>query len=297
MSTLRDIGEDALVERLLQDVPLGSGSAGPGDDCAVIETTTDHELLQLLKTDAIVSGIHFTADTAAQRVGHKAIARVISDFAAMGGEPDRFLVTIAVDPATPLEWLDGLYQGIGTILREHQALLAGGETTSLPPGSATVISIAATGKVRRQQLTLRSGGRVGDCLLVTGRLGGSLSGKHLDFQPRLAEAAWLTSHHRPQAMMDLSDGLAKDLPRMAAASGCGFRLHREAIPLNPGCTIEQALADGEDYELLMAVDPLRVAEMLNAWAERFPQLPLTAIGELCAPSDGESMSGGWDHFR
>lgn len=295
MSTLRKIGEDALIARLTRLVPIDPDpAAGPGDDCAVIDI--GHDTLQLLKADAIVAGIHFLADTPARAVGWKAAARVVSDFAAMGGKPDRFLVTLALPVETRVAWVEDLYRGIGDCLQAFGAVLAGGETSRVPEGSAAVISIAATGSVRRDHLTLRSTARPGQILLVTGILGGSFSGKHLTFSPRVHEAEWLVSHYQPAAMMDLSDGLAKDLPRLVEASGCGFRLDRENLPLSPGCSAEQALNDGEDFELLLAMDADHVPALLGAWSVAFPELPLTAIGRLVTTDEGEKLTGGWDHF-
>lgn len=297
MTTLRDIGEDALIERLVGLVPRDpSPAAGPGDDCAVIDPGQHSETLQLLKTDAIVGRVHFLPDTPARAVGWKATARVISDFAAMGGKPERFLVTVALPAETEVSWVEDLYQGIGDCLKAFGAVLAGGETSSVPPGSSPVISIAATGSVRRRHLVLRSTGKPGQALLVTGTLGGSLQGKHLDFTPRVREAEWLVSNHKPSAMMDLSDGLAKDLTRLAAASGCGFVIDKSALPLSPGVTVSQALGDGEDFELLLAMETEKVPGLLVAWSAAFPALPLTAIGRLVETGEGESLTGGWDHF-
>ncbi len=297
MSTLRDIGEDALIGRLIGLVPRDPDpSAGPGDDCAVIDPGPHSESLQLLKTDALVGGVHFLPDAPARAVGWKAAARVVSDFAAMGGKPERFLVTVALPGETEVAWVEELYRGLGDCLKAYHSVLAGGETSSVPPGSAPVISIAATGSVRRDQLVLRSTGKPGDALLVTGTLGGSIRGKHLDFTPRIKEAAWLVSHYKPAAMMDLSDGLAKDLPRLAEASGCGFVLDEAALPLAPACSVPQALGDGEDFELLLAVGPERVADLLAAWAAQFPDLSLTVIGSLAEAGTGLPLSGGWDHF-
>ncbi|MGL5016869.1 MAG: thiamine-phosphate kinase, partial [Luteolibacter sp.] len=165
-----------------------------------------------------------------------------------------------------------------------------------PAGSAAVISIAATGSVLRRHLVLRSTAQAGDALFVTGTLGGSIAGKHLDFTPRLREASWLVAEFKPTAMMDLSDGLAKDLPRLAAASRCGFQIDRSALPLSPGCTPAQALGDGEDYEILFTLEAGRAAALLAAWSHRFPALPLTRIGQLVAEAAGESLAGGWEHF-
>jgi tRNA threonylcarbamoyl adenosine modification protein YjeE len=127
---------------------------------------------------------------------------------------------------------------------------------------------------------LRSGGQPGDLLFATGTLGGSLAGHHLDFVPRLAEARWLVSHARPTAMMDLSDGIAADLPRLAAASKCSYALDEAAVPKTRGCSLEQALNDGEDYELLFAMPPRLAKRLAGQWRERFPKVPLSHIGQL-----------------
>ena len=297
MTTLRDIGEDALIERLIALVPLDPNPlAGPGDDCAVIDPGPPSTSLQLLKTDALVGHVHFLPDTPARSVGWKSVARVVSDFAAMGGKPERFLVTVALPAETRTDWVEDLYRGIGDCLNAFDAVLAGGETSSVPAGSAPVISIAATGSVRREHLVLRSTGNPGQTLLVTGTLGGSFGGKHLDFTPRIKETSWLVLNYKPAAMMDLSDGLAKDLPRLAAASGCGFVIDKSALPVSAGSSIAQALGDGEDFEILLSIDSDRVANLLGAWSTEFPDLPLTVIGHLVEPGTGESLSGGWDHF-
>lgn len=297
MKTLRDIGEDALIARLIALVPLpGEPAAGPGDDCAVVDPGPQSDILELLKTDALVGGVHFLPETPPAAVGWKSVARVVSDFAAMGGRPSRFLITVALPADTAVVWVEELYQGIGTCLRAYGAVLAGGETSRVPDGSSPVISVAATGVVAREHLTLRSTARPGDVLLVTGTLGGSIHGKHLDFTPRVRESEWLVSRHRPSAMMDLSDGLAKDLPRLAAASGCGFQLDHSALPLAPGCMVDHALHDGEDFELLLAIAPVRLSALLAEWPIAFPNLPLTAIGQLTEAGTGETLHGGWDHF-
>jgi len=297
VTTLNNIGEDALIARLTSLLPRDANpAAGPGDDCAVVDPGPKHPTLQLLKTDAIVGQVHFLKDTPAHSVGWKAAARVISDFAAMGGHPDRFLITLALPAETEVEWVENLYRGIGDCLETFGAVLAGGETTRVPQGSSPVISLAATGSVRREHLVLRSTAKPGQTLLVTGTLGGSDSGKHLNFIPRIKQTDWMVSNYKPAAMMDISDGLAKDLPRLAAASGCGFILDRGAIPCSLGCSEEQALGDGEDYEMLIAMKSEQVADLLQAWGTAFPELPLTVIGRLVELGTGMSLSGGWDHF-
>lgn len=298
---LRDLGEDALIERISRLAPMAAGvAAGPGDDCAVVDDFSepqDDDRLTLLKTDAIVEGIHYTPGTDPGRVGWKAVMRVVSDFAAMGGAPDRFLVTIALPPDRQVAWVDSLYQGMARALDWCGGKLAGGETSAVPEGSAAVISVAATGWVERRHLTLRSTALPGDAIYVTGRLGGSLaSGRHLDFHPRLAEAAWLVRHFKPSAMMDLSDGLAADLPKLARASCVGFALDRDAVPRNAGVDIKGALNDGEDFELLFTHRG-SPETFESAWRAAFPEVLLARIGEVVEAGDSPTIPGGWDHFR
>ncbi len=295
MKTVQELGEDALIQRICKN--LGQEVhvlTGPGDDCAVIETGTEkNQVLSLLKTDAVVEGVHFLAETSAQKVGWKATGRVLSDFASMGGEGKELLVTLAIPGKTPVNWVDELYQGMSRCASTFGVSIVGGETTAVPEGSAKVISVAGRGEVARSQIVLRSGGEPGDALFVTGRLGGSLAGWHLTFLPRIKEARWLVEHFSLTAMMDLSDGLARDLPRLAAASGCGFELDRAAIPRNRGCSIAQALGDGEDFELLFAVPSQSAKQLQSSWPKEFPLL--TRIGSLT--SSGGELRGGWGHFE
>ena len=290
MKRLKDIGEDALIERLVKGFSREGLVAGPGDDCAVVDPGRGS--LRLLKTDAIVEKVHFLSDAVPTQVGWKAAARVLSDFAAMGGRPEYLMVTVALPSTTTVVWAEGLYRGIRRCLEAHGGILAGGETTSVPEGSPAVISVSGEGSVARGKWVSRSGGKPGDVIAVTGRLGGSIRGKHLRFTPRLEEG-WQLAEQGASAMMDLSDGLAKDLPRLAKASGCGFALDEAAVPRNRGCGIEDAIGDGEDYELLVTVPARRWRKLVAAWPTAFA--PLTAIGELT--EGGGELVGGWEHFR
>ena len=125
---------------------------------------------------------------------------------------------------------------------------------------------------------------------------GSLTGRHLDFVPRIAEARWLTENFRIHAMMDVSDGLAADLPRLARASACGFELWEEKIPRTRSCTLAQALGDGEDFELLFALSPRDAAQLAARWRRKFPRTPLTAIGRLTPAAAAKLRTRGYDHF-
>jgi thiamine-monophosphate kinase len=301
---LSALGEDALVKQIIHSLPTNdSVLVGAGDDCAVVRTPSA-DFWTLLKTDCVVEGVHFTGGTDFQRVGWKALARAVSDIAAMGGIPQHALVTVVLPPSLEVAKVAALYAGLNQCAERYGVAIVGGETARSPhaadgkPGPV-FISIALTGTVEPARCVLRSGGKPGDALFVTGRLGGSITGKHLDFTPRLHEARWLTEHFTIRAMMDLSDGVGADLPRLAAASGCGFHLDLAALPCTEGCTPEQALADGEDFELLFAIAPEDAPRLLSEWP--FPAaLPLTQIGHLTtaaqSPTNAPSTLHGFDHF-
>ncbi|MDB4419029.1 thiamine-phosphate kinase [bacterium] len=294
MKTLGDLGEDPLIAKLCAGLPRSEDLlVGPGDDCAVIDTG---KMLTLLKTDAVVEGVHFLKETPARKVGWKSVARVLSDFAAMGGKPGEFLITLALPKETAVRWVTDLYAGMNRCLAIHGGVIAGGETTALPSRAPAMISVSGRGLVSRKQLVTRSEGKPRDVIFVTGGLGGSITGKHLSFTPRLEEAEWLTENFKLRAMMDLSDGLAKDLPRLADMSGCGFRIDRDAVPRNRGCSVESALGDGEDFELVFTTSAQTARKLEAAWGEKFPKLALSRIGQL---TDGarDKLTGGWGHFE
>ncbi len=285
--------EDLLLGKILKGLPASKDLVlGPGDDCAVVRTNGG---FQLLKTDCIAEGVHFQRAHDPARVGWKALCRPLSDIAAMGGEPGQALITIFSPPDLEEGYWVEFYKGIRKAARKFGVCIAGGEMSRQPNGIA--VAVALTGTVPGGRFVARSGGRPGDLLFVTGRLGGSISGHHLDFVPRLNEGRWLAGTARANAMMDLSDGLGGDLPRLAGASGCGFDVDLASLPLRGGADTTGALTDGEDYELLFAISPGRAASLLAKWKEAFPRTPLTRIGSLNAMGRApKGWPGGWDHF-
>ena len=301
MTTLRELGEDRVVAALLAQLPsaafnrsvvVGAG----GDDCAVVRPVRSKRW-QLLKTDCVIEGVHFLPDTLPEGVGWKALCRPLSDIAATGGKPLHALVTLAVNGERSLEWATGIYTGISRAAAEFGVAVVGGDPAKSPGPS--FLSVCVTASVRPDRCVTRGSGKPGDALFVTGRLGGSFSNqKHLCFQPRLAEGRWLARHFAVHAMMDLSDGLAMDLPRLAQASGSGFRLEQNSLPLSAGCTPDDALSDGEDYELLFAVAPEQETDLKRKWARKFPNLELTKIGTLQEPgiAGGLGDNQGFNHF-
>jgi len=297
MDYLRDLGEDALISRIVSNLSQGTDViVGPGDDCAVIDVG-DSLRYQLLKTDCIVEGVHYFPSAEAGQVGWKAIGRVISDFAAMGGKPSQLLVTLVMPGDQRVDYVEQLYSGMQRCAEEFGAVISGGETSSIPSGAPAVISISGTGWVEKDKLVTRAGGKAGDVILVSGLLGGSIKGKHLTFTPRVREALWIAGNYCPNAMMDLSDGIGKDLPRLAKLSQCGFILNESSLLCSEGSDTKGAIGDGEDYELLMTVAPSDLENLLQQWKVEFPNLPLTAVGELTSDvNQMPSSEEGWEHF-
>jgi len=286
------MNEFELISRLTRSLPTNASVVvGAGDDCAVLDVGLPDRLL-LFKTDAVVESIHFTRETAPEKIGHKALGRCLSDIAAMAGNPGAALVTIALPHTFEPAFVEAIYAGMNELARRHGVAIVGGETTANPGG--TLISVALLGFVPRGKGILRSGAEAGDAIFVTGELGGSLAGKHLEFEPRLAEARWLAQLFQVHAMLDVSDGLAGDLRHILAASRVGAELNSASIPISREArsaakasssakpALLAALTDGEDFELLFTVASRDAVPLLDAWRKQFPKLPLTCIGKIKA---------------
>ena len=279
-----------LIARLTKDLPTNASVVtGAGDDCAVLDIGLVDEQL-LFKTDAVVEGIHFTKDTAPEKVGHKALARCLSDVAAMAGKPTAAVITLALPPKYDPEYVEGIYAGMRTLAERWQVAIAGGETTTNP--GQILISVALVGVVLRNRAVLRTGSKAGDALFVTGELGGSLAGKHLEFEPRLLEAQWLAEHFPIHAMIDISDGLAGDLRHLMRGARLGAELLSRAIPISRAAKLKihsessakppllAALTDGEDFELLFTLPSKDAVRLVDAWKNKFPELKLSCVGKM-----------------
>ena len=290
--------ESALLKMISSLLPKPSEQVltGIGDDCAVIRPSHQNGSLELLKTDALIEGVHFAKGTPLQKVGWKALCRPMSDIAAMGGSPHQALITVAAPAGwTSTEWRS-LYRGIGKAAREYGFSLVGGETVRSP--GPLFLSVTLTGSVPQRNLKLRSGARPGDLICITGKLGGSFkSGRHLNFQPRLAEGRWLGGERGVTAMMDLSDGLGSDLPKLAKESGCSYRVASDGLPLNRGCSFHQGVTDGEDYELLLTVNAKHWPSIQERWGTASPSISLTPIGLMLSPEEPcTRLDSGYDHL-
>ena len=294
---LGELGEDRLLEQLLPHLPLGKGVvAGAGEDSAVVNPPVGGDFL-VLKTDCIIEGVHFLHGVNPHDIGWKAMMRPLSDFAATSAVPQFALITLITSAQTEVEWVKQLYRGLRRAARRFKVSIVGGETSSTP--GPTAISASVVGFVEKDRWVTRSGGKDGDDLFVTGRLGGAMTRKHLQFVPRIAESRWLTKNFSIHAMMDLSDGLGVDLPRLARASKVGFKIEMENLPLNRGVKIDNAISEGEDYELLFAISPRDRDLLEREWQKKFPKLPLTRIGRLNRKSKikDQKLPRGYVHFQ
>ena len=284
------VKEFELIQRLAANLPRNdSVVTGAGDDCAVLDIGVPGRYV-LFKTDAVVEGVHFTNETAPEKVGHKALGRCLSDVAAMGGTATAALITLALRPNFDVSFVDRIYAGINDLAKRYGVAIVGGETTTNP--EHLLISVALLGTVDRAHCIQRAGARAGDAIFVTGQLGGSFAGKHLDFEPRLHEGQWLATHIDIHAMIDISDGLAGDLRHILRASGSGAELLSDSIPISREAKLKArnessakppllaALTDGEDFELLFTVASSEAVTVLDAWKKQFPELPLTCIGRI-----------------
>src|SRR2546423_1303945 len=291
---LSQVGEDALIASLLRELPASRQFIG--DDCAVVEFVGAKNLL-VLKTDCVVEKIHFQPTTDPALVGWKAMMRALSDFAAVSAIPQFALITLIVPAARSTSWVKKLYRGVKRAAAKFDVAIVGGETSATRGPAA--ISVSVSGFVEKNRKVSRAGGKKGDDLFVTGKLGGSLRGKHLRFVPRIEESRWLTKNFRVRAMMDLSDGLGADLPRLARASKLGFKIDKEALPLTAGAKVDNAISDGEDFELLFAISPRDRLRLQREWRKKFPKLPLTLIGQLNLQSAiyNLQLKGGYVHFQ
>jgi thiamine-monophosphate kinase len=239
-----------------------------------------------------VEGIHFSRDAPPRKVGHKALARCLSDVAAMAGKPTAALVTLGLPPKYDAAYVEQIYAGIRALAERWHVAIAGGETTTNP--GQILISVALIGVVPRNRAVLRSGSKARDALFITGELGGSIAGKHLEFEPRLAEAQWLAEHFPIHAMIDISDGLAGDLRHLMHAAGLGAEILSRAIPISKAAKVQAqaessakppllaALTDGEDFELLFTLPANEAVPLLDAWKKQFPKLKLSCIGKMTA---------------
>jgi len=285
---------------------------GLGDDAAILDATTFDSVV--LTVDVITDQVDFLLDEVSpQEIGYKALAVNLSDIAAMAAEPVACLVGLVLPRDFPYESIQGMYEGMIPLAERFGTAIAGGDTNTW--AGPLAISVTMVGRSTERGPLRRGGGQVGDHVFVTGTLGGSILGRHLDFTPRVDEALKLHSRFPLHAGMDISDGLSLDLARLVRESGTGAELHLAKIPIaedarklsalrNDGVTpLEHALSDGEDFELLFTA-PAEESDEILAFAKEIGT-PISEIGRITeepglwgVDKDGcreELKPQGWTH--
>lgn len=280
---IKDIGEIGLINRLAGRARADKTVVkGIGDDAAVIKWTKDKYLL--FTCDMLIEGVHFDLRKATPfQIGWKALARNISDIAAMGGMPKYALVSVGLDAKLPVRFADEIYRGLASIARIFRVNIVGGDTVK---SGNLVIDVSLIGYVEKKNLVSRSGAKPGDVILVTGSIGGSIKGKHLNFVPRAAEARRLVKGFKVNSMIDISDGLLLDLQRILSASRAGARIYEDAVPVSGKAgSLSEAVRDGEDFELLFTMSAKEARRLLRTTSAKIAA-PVTKIGEIVGRTYG-----------
>jgi len=334
---LSEIGEEALIERIIKANNLPKSAPGlvlgAGDDCAVL-SQDEHGMFVLLTTDMLTEEIDFRLDLISPyQIGWKSVAVNLSDIAAMGGEPTWTFPSLGFRPDTEIEFVDEIFRGMTECAARYGSQIAGGDMNSVV--GEMILSLTQLGKVEPEFLALRSNARIGDRILVTGQLGDSRGGlelllkygldeanrlsaplvkAHLMPVPRILEARAAVSTEFVNAMMDLSDGLGSDLPKLCKASRVGALIYSDKIPVSPDLraaaaqlgldALEHAASGGEDFELLMTVRPEHVDKVIEVVHSKTSTM-VSEIGEIIEGSEVElispqgdkhKLSIGWQHF-
>ena len=294
-------GEEKLIAAIRGWLSNASPSApfGIGDDCAVLAPS---RRLQLLTVDPVIYGRHFDDTVSPRAVGEKLLKRNLSDLAAMGGRPVAAVIALTLDPRIRRDWLAKFHRSLAAVARQYHVKIVGGDVAQAD--GILAASLTLLGEAAGSRVLTRTGARVGDAIYVTGTLGRSrATGHHYRFVPRLAEGAWLASRSYVRAMIDVSDGLAKDLRALAPRKATPA-LFAEKLPLREGADLHAALTEGEDYELLFILASTANERIFEAaWRKRFPNTPLSRIGTFVAK--GASVAGtldlgayhGYEHLR
>lgn len=338
-SEISQLGEFGLIDRISNKFTLANSTSvkGIGDDAAVIDAGNDY---LLLSTDMLVEGIHFDLSyTPLQHLGYKAVAVNVSDIAAMNGRAEQITVSIAISNRFSIEAMDAFYQGIHSACANYGVDLAGGDTTSSTSG--LVISITAVGRVAKDKVVFRSGAKPNDILCVTGDLGAAFLGLQVlerekqvfledpDMQPDLEKYEYLVGRLLkpearadivselgdavlvPTSMIDLSDGLASDIFHLSRASGVGFRIYDDKIPIDTAAyetaiefkldPLTCALNGGEDYELLFTISQSDQEKIKNHPDIHFIGYAHERKDEnILITKQGNAVplrAQGWEHFK
>jgi len=295
------LGEEKLIAAIRRWLGTASPRApfGIGDDCAVLPASSSR---QLITVDPVIYPRHFNDAVPPRAVGAKLLKRNLSDLAAMGGRPSAAVLALTLDARVSLAWLEQFYRGLAACARRYRVPIVGGDIAQAD--GIVAASLTLLGEATGPRVITRTGARVGDWIYVTGLLGGSLpSGHHFKFLPRLAEGEWLSRQGDVRAMMDVSDGLAKDLHALTPR-GAAPALKAAKLPRRAGATLAAALGDGEDYELVFALAARADRETFTrVWRRAFPRTRLSCIGRFAPtaklPPDALDLADyrGYEHLR
>lgn len=283
---LKDAGEISLIKGFAKTMRLDrSVVKGSGDDTAVIKWTRNKYLL--LTCDMVVEDVHFKLPAAkAFDIGWKAMARNISDIAAMGGLPRYALVSVAIDPEKLVRFARELVRGMNAAASRFGVNIVGGDMSK---SKKLVIDISLAGEVEKRNVVYRGGARPGDVILLTGSIGGSGKGRHLNFMPRVKEARQMVTRFKLSSMIDISDGLVLDLWRILDASLAGATLYQNAIPISRDAgSFKDAISEGEDFELLFTMSVGEARRFFKTYLGKM-KTPVTLIGEITGESKGYKL--------
>jgi thiamine-monophosphate kinase len=329
--TVSELGERRLLGRIQARLPKPGSNVmvGVGDDAAVV--AADRNVRVVLTTDALVERVHVErAFSTLSDIGHKALAVNLSDLAAMGAMPRWALLSLALPDTTQVEEVDSLIDGLASLASLEVVAIVGGNLTRSP--GPIVVDVTAVGTVHPRRVLMRNGGRAGDVLYVSGKIGGAAAGleilratrdhdqdggcvaRYRRPEPRVRLGRAVAQARAARAAMDLSDGLTDAVQQLASASGCGAEIDAQALPIDEGARkwwesqgvdpVARAIAGGDDYELLFAVPPRWHGRLRHA-KRQAADPPLTRIGVLTGTRDEyvvvregrrERLPGGFEHW-
>lgn len=284
--SLKGLNEFELINKLTRGLEQDKTVLkAAGDDAALIRIDTGKYLLYT--TDMLVEDVHFKVNKIKPgHIGRKAMCVNISDIAAMGGEPKYAVISAGLPARLSFDYIKELFRGLASAAARYKVSIVGGDTNL---ADKLTINVALIGRADKNNVVFRHGAKAGDIIMVSGSLGGSRFGKHYNFKPRLELSRYLVSNHKIHALIDISDGLISDLQRVLEASKKTAVLYSKNIPLSSKAkSLESALYDGEDYELLFTCCEKEAAKIEKKSGSLKPTVKISRIGRI-APAGKDKI--------